>query len=358
MITILYPYRDRELSRIKRSLDSLSEQSNKNFNVLFVDYGSEPELSKSVKELLSSYDFVKHIYSYHCNQPWSRAKAINIGLKQVETEYVFVSDIDMIFKRNFIEIVQHLKDPMVSVYFKVGFLSQLESRKNLPFEDYKISFSSKPGAQGLSLFPVEALKKVRGFDEFLHFWGAEDEDVHSRLLQIGYEVIFYEKEILLLHRWHPTYRNLESQVVTKDLQIHSIPKLNQEYFAYTRDRKVPTANGENWGLPVTKEDYEALISKDLERVILNNKEYIYLFLFVELPRLENGVIAVEFREDPFQHSLKYFLKKKLGKSVSSYFTLKEINDILLLHLIFLSANYQYSFTVGADLKSIQLRIKK
>jgi len=357
-LTLLFTYRNRDLERVKIAMDSLDAQNDSNFTVLFIDYGSSLAHSKALQDLLSNYSFVTYFYSYHIDQPWSRAKAVNIGIQLVTTPYVFVSDIDMIFKPNFIEIVQQLKDPMVSVYFKVGFLNQIESKKNQPFEDYKISFSSKPGAQGLSLFPVEALKKVRGFDEFLHFWGAEDEDVHSRLLQVGYEVNFYEKEILLLHRWHPTYRNSESDVVTKNLQLHSIPKLNQEYFAYKRERKVPTANGSKWGVPITKEDYESLVSNDVKRVILNNKEYIYLFLFVELPRLDDGVVAVEFREDPFQHSLKYFLKKKLGKSVSSYFTLKEINDLLLLHLIFFYPTYLYSFTVGADLKSIQLKLKK
>ena len=358
MITILYPYRDRELSRIKRSLDSLSEQSNKNFNVLFVDYGSEPELSKSVKELLSSYDFVKHIYSYHCNQPWSRAKAINIGLKQVETEYVFVSDIDMIFKRNFIEIVQQLKDPMVSVYFKVGFLSQLESKKNQTFEDYEISFFSKPSAQGLSLFPVEALKKVRGFDEFFHFWGAEDEDVHHRLAQAGYQISFYEEEILMLHRWHRTFRSLERDTLTKELQIKAISKLNEQYFFKNRDKKLVVVNSEIWGKSISKETYETLMNVRINSVILNNKEYIHHFLFIELPRLKDGIISVEFRASPNNNGLKYFLKKKMGKSVPSCYNLKEINDLLLLHLVSFYSNSIYSYTISDDLDSIQLRLKK
>ncbi len=46
MITILYPYRDRELSRLKRSLDSLSKQSQPDFKVLLVDYGSEFKKSR------------------------------------------------------------------------------------------------------------------------------------------------------------------------------------------------------------------------------------------------------------------------------------------------------------------------
>lgn len=357
-LTLLFTYRNRELERVKIAMDSLVAQSDSNFTVLFIDYGSSLSHSEAVQELLVNYSFVTYFYSYHIDQPWSRAKAVNIGIQLVNTPYVFVSDIDMIFKPSFIEIVQKLKEPMVSVYFKVGFLSQSESKKDKPFQEYKIRFSSQPGAQGLSLFSVDALKKVRGFDEFLHFWGAEDEDVHHRLLQAGYQVTFYENEILLLHRWHPTYRNLESDVLTTDLQVHSIPKLNQEYYAYMRDKKELAANGGNWGVPILKRDYEVLMSKDVERVILNNKEYIYLFLFVELPRLKEGVTVVEFKADPFQHSFKYFLKKRLRKSVSTYFTLKEINDLLLLHLIFFHSRYPYSFTVAADLKSIQLRLKK
>jgi hypothetical protein len=357
-LTVLFTYRNRELERVKIAMDSLVAQSDRNFTVLFIDYGSCLLHSKALQELLRDYSFVTYFYSYHIDQPWSRAKAVNIGIQLVKTPYVFVSDIDMIFKPNFIEIVQQLKDPKVSVYFKVGFLNQSESKKSKPFDDYKISFSSKPGAQGLSLFPVAALKKVRGFDEFLHFWGAEDEDVHNRLLKAGYQVTFYDKEILMLHRWHPTYRNSESDVLSKDLQVKSIPKLNQEYFAYMRDKNSIATNDEYWGVPITKDDYEALMSKDVDRVILNNKEYIYLFLFVELPRFEKGIIAVEFKADPFQDSAKYLVKKKLGRSVSTYFTVKEINDLLLLHLISFYTNHQFSFTVGADLKSIQLRLKK
>ena len=69
MITILYPYRGRELSRIKRSLDSLSNQSRQDFKVLLVDYGSEIATADEVKELLSKYDFADYLYSYHINRP-------------------------------------------------------------------------------------------------------------------------------------------------------------------------------------------------------------------------------------------------------------------------------------------------
>ena len=129
-LTLLFTYRNRDLERVKIAMDSLDAQNDSNFTVLFIDYGSSLAHSKALQDLLSNYSFVTYFYSYHIDQPWSRAKAVNIGIQLVTTPYVFVSDIDMIFKPNFIEIVQQLKDPMVSVYFKVGFLNQIESKKN------------------------------------------------------------------------------------------------------------------------------------------------------------------------------------------------------------------------------------
>jgi GT2 family glycosyltransferase len=357
-LTLLFTYRNRELERVKIAMDSLVAQGDSNFTVLFIDYGSSLSHSEALQELLVNYSFVTYFYSYHIDQPWSRAKAVNIGIQLVNTPYVFVSDIDMIFKRNFIEIVQQLKDPMVSVYFKVGFLSQLESKKNQTFEDYEISFCSKPSAQGLSLFPVEALKKVRGFDEFFHFWGAEDEDVHHRLAQAGYQISFYEEEILMLHRWHRTFRSLERDTLTKELQIKAISKLNEQYFFKNRDKKLVVVNSEIWGKSISKETYETLMNVRINSVIFNNKEYIHHFLFIELPRLKDGIISVEFRASPNNNGLKYFLKKKMGKSVPSCYNLKEINDLLLLHLVSFYSNSIYSYTISDDLDSIQLRLKK
>ena len=55
MITILYPYRNRDLERVKRSLDSLTLQTDQRFKVLFVDYGSTPKQAYLVKQLINNY---------------------------------------------------------------------------------------------------------------------------------------------------------------------------------------------------------------------------------------------------------------------------------------------------------------
>jgi hypothetical protein len=55
MITILFTYRDKDITRVKNSLLSLQNQSTDLFEVLFVDYGSQTNYSNSLKELLEEF---------------------------------------------------------------------------------------------------------------------------------------------------------------------------------------------------------------------------------------------------------------------------------------------------------------
>lgn len=358
MITIIFPYRNRETVRVKRSLDSLKEQTNSDFEVVFVDYGSNSVSASNIKDLVANYKFVKYIYNYSEFQPWSRAKAINIGLKNATTEYIFTADVDMIFSPNFVCKLHELKNPLKGYYFKVGFLNEKESESDKKFQDLEIDFSSGVGAQGLSLFHLNSLKEVRGYDEFLHFWGAEDIDIHNRLEKNGVESIFYSQEILMLHQWHTSYRKEEKKILTKDLQLTDIIKINhQKLLANTENREVQV-NNVKWGAGICKNDFEILKKDKQEKIMLNKKEIVSHFLFCELPNFEDDILNISFMEDPFQNSLKYKLKKILGKKVPKYYTLKEINDLLLLHIISFYHTFPYLYEVSDELNSIRFKIKK
>lgn len=358
MLTILYPYRNRETERVKRSLDSLNEQTNSQFKVLFVDYGSDLISATAIRELISQYKFASYIYSFSEFQPWSRAKALNIGLKNVTTDYVFTADVDMIFSSNFVSKLQELKNPLKTYYFKVGFLNEKESGLNKKFEDYTIDFSTGVGAQGLSFFYLKSVEEIRGYDEFLHFWGAEDIDIHERLMRTGIESIFYNDEILLLHQWHKSYRKSETENLSTDLQLKGIVKLNHQHLKYNQQNKITKVNTKNWGNLISEAEFNELEKAD-NQIILNNKEEVIdHFLFVELSQSKEKIVFMKFVEDPFQHSLKYKIKQLLGKNVPKYYSLKEINDKLLLHIISFYNTCPYSYKIDKDLKGITFKIKK
>ena len=358
MITIIYPYRNRETERVKRSLDSLKEQLNINFIVVFVDYGSNLEAANEIKKLISNYSFVTYIYSFSEFQPWSRAKAINIGLKKVSTDFVFTADVDMIFSPDFISKLNKLKNPSIAYYFKVGFLNEKESKADKNFEDYEIDFSTGVGAQGLSLFYLKSLELIQGYDEFLHFWGAEDIDIHERLIRTGIESVFYDNEILLLHQWHKSYRKNETDVLSQDLQLKGVVKLNHQHLLINQKSNATKVNNEFWGNLISELDFNELENSDQHIVLSNKLEVIDHFLFVELPKYKEITLSFEFVEDSFQNSIKYKAKKLLGKNVPTYYSLKEINDMLLLHIVSFYHTYPYSYKISKDLKSITFIIKK
>ena len=358
MITILYIFKNKDSLRVKRSLESLSQQTEQGFKVLFVDYGSNTPYKEDVAKLVSQYDFVDYHYSYHCDQAWSRAKAINIGLRMVATPFVFIADIDMIFRNDFVAKLHSLKDENKSIYFKVGFLSEQETAKEKKFEAYSIEHESKEGAKGLSLFPLKALMAIRGFDEFLHFWGAEDEDIHQRLCHYGLTEQFYTAEILMLHQWHLTYRNAEHNRLTKDLRVSNIPRINSTHFKYNTDQRKVIVNDEIWGRSIGKDDYELLRDAPISICISNRKELVDHFLFHQLKEFQDGIVSVTISDDSEATNLKTFLKRKLQKASPAYYSMKEVNDMLLLHIVSFYRNNNYIYNVSDDLKSIVFKIKK
>lgn len=358
MITILYPYRNRDLERVKRSLDSLALQTDQRFKVLFVDYGSSLKQASQVEQLIISYSFANYIYTYTTLQPWSRAKALNVGLQQIATDFVFTADIDMIFSPYLVSTLYEIKHTQKAIYFKVGFLSREESFLEKPFHEYTLAFTSDVGAQGLSFFAVEALKAVNGYDEFLHFWGAEDIDIHNRLERLGRSSFFYEAAVLMLHQWHPTYRNSETKSLTTDLQLTSIVALNHKHLSHNDISHKTSIEQPNWGILVDKITFEVLESEPVAFTILNSSGAVTHFLFVELPKFRGGVLKVRFEEDPFARTMKYHIKRVLGRKIPQYCTLKEINDQVLLHIISFYHHYPYIYQVSPDLKSITFAIKK
>lgn len=357
MITIIYPFRNRELNRIKNSLDSLANQSNKEFNVLFVDYGSDLEIASVVKELLKKYEFVKYIYSYHISQPWSRSKAINIGLRSTKTEHVFIADIDIIFHSRFIDLLYELKKEKKNFYFQVGYLNESESKELKKFENYTIVSKSIPEGKGLSFFKLDYLLKIDGYDEFFHFWGAEDQDVHFRLQNAGFHSEFYNKEILLLHQWHKIFENLEKKELTQEPLFADIFAFNKQKMRFNQKNKT-IVNHANWGELITEQEFQLLNNSSESEMLLNKKKVVENFIDIILPNTKGEVINVVFNDHLYRYSLSYKIKRFLRMKTHDYYSLKEINDMLLKNLIIHYRSYLYTYQVHPDLKSIQLKIKK
>lgn len=349
MITLVLTFRDREISIIEKCLASLFLQSNKEFKIVLVNYGSTKEYSDPLESFLENKE-IEYIKCDVSKQLWNKSKAINIVLKNCTTPYLFVADIDMIFHQGFIHKLHEIKNENKATYFQVGFLDQEETNKNINFPEYKISFNSNEEATGMTLYPVSLLKEINGYDEFYHGWGSEDTDVHIRLKNSGKEIEYYDKEILILHQWHPKfYRSPNSTA-----PFHSsLEKINSKYLQQAEMLKKSKANLNNdWGI----------LPKDLNDVsvvkiaLSNSSAEILAFFKGNLKEIKNQTIELTISSHPEYKKPKQILKKTIGKKTISFLSFQEINDLLLLEIISNYRNSAYEYEWNRSENFINLKI--
>ncbi|PTX44064.1 glycosyl transferase family 2 [Christiangramia gaetbulicola] len=359
MLTLIFTYRNRDLERLKRSLDSLCIQTDSDFEAYLIDYGSEREIAEKVKDFSKSYKFLTYKYHPCFLQPWNKSRAINSVVKDLNSEFCFVADIDMIFHPRFIESAKKLQYLNKTVYFQVGFLNPKQSFDGFNFQDFKKYRKSTQEATGLSMFPVSVLKELNGFDEFYHFWGAEDSDMHVRIRNAGYEVEFYDQEILMLHQWHESYRSQNVCHLDNLLQISGIVRINLMHYRYAKREKKTKVNGKNWGKCITEEEFEQLEKSEVDLKLTTKKEDVDHLLYGILPVALDKILkfqVIEQRQKVFSGiKLKQVLKR--GGLKAEFYTLKEVNDKLLLHLISFYRENPYNYKIKKKTNCIEVAIK-
>ncbi|WP_298494595.1 galactosyltransferase-related protein [uncultured Algibacter sp.] len=354
MVTIVLTNRNRDLQLVKRCLDSLVNQTNKDFKIELVDYGSRENNLKELKGLIDKYSAINLISCNNANELWCKSRAINIVLKQCETSHFFVGDIDMMYHPECINKLYELKSKADAVYFQVGFLSEAESKNNKSYKDYNINFKSTNEATGITLYNTKVLKSINGYDEFYHGWGSEDTDVHVRLKNLNKSVLFYDESILMLHQWHPkTYRSKDSLE-----PFHSnLEKINQEYLIYTAKNNKTVANTKfDWGY-FDAESYNSLHNIEVEFEVTNELSDFKGFLNNILLNTTDKVISVSINEHEEYKKIKDVVKKILNKKVRTYISMQDINDCLLETIITNCKNAPYKYTFDSLSQRISLIIK-
>ena len=158
----------------------------------------------------------------------------------------------------------------------------------------------------------------------------------------------------MVHQWHPSYMRLESKQLVQSLQLANVIQINHLHLKDNLENKVTKVNTNNWGVilennqlslqPITLSTYKDQVDYTLEYVIqnLNNKQEF----------------ACKFMIPNEVNSIKYKLKKGLNKKVKPYYSLKEVNDRILLKIIGHWHQYTYSYKISEKLDAIYFNIKK
>ncbi len=358
MVTIIYAYRNRDESRIKVSLDSLKNQTNQNFKVVFVDYGSELKLATNIQKLLESYCFAAYYYVPSSSLLWNKSKALNYGITKVATPYVFIADVDLIFEPNTIQLFQNIAQPNIVNLFKLGYLDKEASQKlqkPYVFDDLKPKHFGE--VNGMIMASKEVFEKIKGYDTFFHFYGAEDVDIYQRIENAGFTITLRE-ELFFYHNWHVIYNSYNDEKMSLVPRLYNVKRINeQHYFTNKKEQLTQPHNQGVFGETVSKEDQDALNKPDKTFTMTNIHSNVHHFFNEHLKTHKNQVVQVIIEEDHYSKSPKYLLKKLLKRNFQPYVSMKEVNDIILMKILYDFKDYNYGYHIANDLKKIIFTIK-
>ena len=358
MISIIYAYRNRELARVKASLDSLALQTNTNFEVCLVDYGSEINLANEMKELVMSYSFAQYFYLDTAKLLWNKSKALNYGVKKANFNYIFIADVDIIFSPQTVDfLIKNAKPTMVHL-FRLNYLSKKESQKlykNYTVDDLKVNHLGD--VNGLVLASKTAFYKVHGFDEFFHFYGSEDVDLYERFKNAGLEILQH-KVSLCYHNWHPIYNSYDDSKISLTPRIFNIKRINQQqYFFHQKNKKIIPDRQDQWGEAVDEEVISELNNPELVFHLNNVHAEVIHFFEVALTTFKSKVVKIEITEVSSMVIWKNRLKKWMGKTYIPIMSIKECNDLILSKIVYQYRNHYYSYVIDPSFKKLTLIIK-
>ncbi|MBD3253180.1 glycosyltransferase [Candidatus Pacearchaeota archaeon] len=251
-VSCIVVWKDIGIERLKKCLISLKNQDYPFFEVILVDYGSKKENFVKLKNFLKknkiSYIRVKNV------KFWNRSHALNIGIKRSRSKYILVSDIDMIFEKNYIsECVREMKKNIYQILYtdmidcsKGVIKKNTDVLKEYPkikekcnrLSDFYNNLEYRFGISicfSLSYF----FKIIRGYDENYKLYAAEDDDIIKRFELMNLDIKNIKNKTSHIHQWHP-----KLQGVKKMKSLNSSIKKNR---IYLKQNNSVIRNSNRWG---------------------------------------------------------------------------------------------------------------
>jgi predicted glycosyltransferase involved in capsule biosynthesis len=341
-VSFIVGFRNRDTGRVRLFLESLNNQEDKDFEVVFVDYGSDIRISEEIKTLCGNYNFVNYFFFNTRGQTWNRGRCLNFGAGHSSAEHLFTSDIDFIFGKDFVSTLRKLISSNTCYYFKVGFLTQHQSADISGDPDnYKIESYSDENAIGALLIPKQIFDKLGGYDEFFELWGLEDNDLLYRIKFSGASIKFYSQNILIWHVWH-------LPVKKSDVLPEGWLKYLNDYFEFKKSTISKPDENYYSALDVARPLLQNKNNLHAKTVTINfNKDFMVLFLKNELQKMPaNGTLEIKFDFGAFEQNksgrLNGLVKKTnaffaarnsplalINKNMRSFLTEKEAKETLL-----------------------------
>lgn len=215
--------------RAKNFFESLANQTDKDFELIIIDYGSKPKYRKEIFELCKNYG---HIYYYVDAKEWYSPRALNIGINKARGNYIMQTNLDMIFRRDFIERIKERLNPNSFVWSVPTFLNK-DAYKVLATMNFTSDWSKLNNKDcwwttwhGHGYGAIQCMLKgwfveVGGYDERFHPYGPCDLDLWERAKKDGFEMVCLEerdesKLAMYAHQWHPLSKYFRKVMCTEE----------------------------------------------------------------------------------------------------------------------------------------------
>jgi len=193
------------------------------------------------------------VYRYPTKDFWSLSIARNMGIRRATGKIVVTVDSDLIFEPNVLSTIveQHEKLENPFVVSTVCNIYENVSLKKIRLPDDYIKFRNcrqRPGKGGVMSAPRNWWHKVRGFDERMRGWGAEDDDMWARAERDERDLFNIQSlklpHIKVYHQWHSIPFLIRTKQMSKE-KYKELWRINKSIW---KDNKTIIRNDENWGL--------------------------------------------------------------------------------------------------------------
>jgi len=234
--------------------------------IIVADYGSTEEGHEEIMKTLEDFDC--SVYYYPTDEVWNLSKARNMGIRRsnAQCENVAVIDADLILEPRVMEALSQAHASRARSYISC-FIRMLmpKSWPNDTLEDLclpedfvklkNMNFWASAGWGGLVSASRSWLFSVRGFDERMKFWGAEDGDLWKRAGLDGMDRYrindLEETDTEIYHQFHDDCLSWNQRRLTKA----EADQITWNKMMAARDNTM-ARNNEKWGLWESSKPYE------------------------------------------------------------------------------------------------------
>jgi glycosyltransferase involved in cell wall biosynthesis len=309
MFSIIYSYRNRDVDRIKRSIDSLCSQTFKDFEIIFINSGSSEKFSSDISKLINGYKNCRYIYTETRGYPWNKSNALNIGIKSAKYDYILINDIDIIFPKDLLEKIKNRVNEKNVVFTRYYFCDQKFNDWENVSTDNKNFYRANEDACGVLCVSKKHFLEMNGYDEYFYFWGIEDRDVRNRFQLLGLKEV-WDDDIYQFHQWH----QVKTFSTDRYMPVGFWPKIQEYYFKNLKKLK---RNDSNFGKLLKSDERKIFEYIDLSKNEIIKKNNV----FIKEYKVYYPETGGEFIED------FYNLKKGNVFAVPNMFYPKESNMI-------------------------------